>query len=761
MPIENCRCGLPPYCLEVKTPGENRGRWYWKCSTGTCRFFKWDNSAMPFIRHPTEAYAAANTLGSLARRPASIPYYYRTPSKEITLTRTTVKVVFSLVSANRITIRAQQNLTIDPLISKIHGVEWDEDRQLWTIPTSMRIYNDAMRALPTDLPNIHLDIEPIPKSLIDLLYPPKPVDDPDVISEVELKWTEFVESPMRPRLNRFQQEGVRLGIERKGRIFMGNENGIGMKEQALALADVYKNEGPVLLTCPGILCSTWKEEIQNFLDLEDEEVCILDNVMSGLFRENHVTTKRKKAAPRKPAKDKEAASLRVRLPYTKRMKMTMENPDYVSSDDESSEEGEQENGPEVADRDEDEVIIRKPIKFYVASHKKISNNRTKIADQRFNVMICDAGHYLKSKDQNLPKNLCSLLKKIPRAIVLSDTAIYSLPIDLYTLIDTIDKDLHKDLELYTQRYCNPKSTVFGWTVNGRSNVEEFNFFMNKKIWYCPRSIEMKSEYSDTIRDKIVVTIKPQDKKEFQTHFMALQSNEHDFDTYLKLTNDAKKDAIMEYIEYVIFTYKRPKIAIAYIDDSTMLAIQETMMKKKIKSVHLKNLQDLEDNVEKYNVSRTEQYVFVDMKLEDINICLSTVDIVVMIDLPKTREKLQDVEAHFEYSNRMTPLTIKYLIAPETMDTYLWPAIMPDDAAVIKAFNNALDDEESILPNEGLSNNDPISLDDEDSAPPADHDLPIDAASPTDSVIICAAYSPYNSSDDEDNLPDEPEPTNVL
>ncbi|KAK4510450.1 uncharacterized protein ATC70_004880 [Mucor velutinosus] len=690
MPRENCRCGLPPSCLEVKAPGENRGRWYWKCSTGTCRYFKWDNSAMPFIRHPTEAYAAANTLGSLSRRPASIPYYYRTPSKEITLTRTTVKVVFSLVSADCITIKAQKNLTIDPLIKKINGVQWDEHRQLWTIPTSMRIYNDAMRSLPTDLPNIHLDIEPIPKSLIELLHPDEAADDPDIINEPELKWTEFVESPMRSRLNTFQREAVRLGVERRGRILMGNEHGVGMKEQALALANVYENEGPVLLTCPGILCSTWKEEIQNFLDLEDDEVCILDNVLNGLFRENPLVMKRKRVTP---TPTKKRSTTRVRQPYQKRMKMRMENPDYEnsSSDDEQEAEG-------VGNSDVYEILNRKPVKYYIASHKKVSNNKTKIADQRFKVMICDAGHYLKSKDQNLPKNLCALLKRTPRAIILSDTAIFSLPIDLYMLIDSIDEKLHKDVEAYTQRYCNPKSTVFGWTVNGRSNVEEFNFFMNRKIWYCPRAVDMKSEYRDAIRDKIVATIKPQAKREFHVHFLALQSGEHEFDDYvkehnlLKLTNDAKKDAIYDFMEYVFFTYKRPKIAIAYFDDTTLLHIKESMAKKKMKYVEFNNIQDLSDNVDRYNASRTEQFVFVNMKLDDLNICLSAVDIVVMIDLPTTREKLQDVESYFQFADRKTPLIIKYLIAPETLDTYLWPAIMPEDQTALQYNMYATDDD---------------------------------------------------------------------
>lgn len=67
----------------------------------------------------------------------------------------------------------------------------------------------------------------------------------------------------------------------------------------------------------------------------------------------------------------------------------------------------------------------------------------------------------------------------------------------------------------------------------------------------------------------------------------------------------------------------------------------------MKYVELNNLQNLNDNVGRYNTSSTEQFVFVDMKLDDINICLSAVDIVVIFDLPKTREKLQDVESYFQ------------------------------------------------------------------------------------------------------------------
>lgn len=67
----------------------------------------------------------------------------------------------------------------------------------------------------------------------------------------------------------------------------------------------------------------------------------------------------------------------------------------------------------------------------------------------------------------------------------------------------------------------------------------------------------------------------------------------------------------------------------------------------MKYVELSNFQSLDENVGRYNASYTEQFVLVDMKLDDLNICLSAVDVVVMIDLPKIRDKLLDVESYFQ------------------------------------------------------------------------------------------------------------------
>ena len=100
---------------------------------------------------------------------------------------------------------------------------------------------------------------------------------------------------MYQQLNEFQREGVRLGIERRGRILYGNGNGLGIAKQALALASAYRREWPVLLTCPGVLCDTWNKLVQTFFDLEPSEICMLDDEPAVLFqRKNEVSHHKRK-----------------------------------------------------------------------------------------------------------------------------------------------------------------------------------------------------------------------------------------------------------------------------------------------------------------------------------------------------------------------------------------------------------------------------------------------------------------------------------
>eukprot|EP00928_Gymnodinium_smaydae_P078931 TRINITY_DN62983_c0_g1_i1.p1 TRINITY_DN62983_c0_g1~~TRINITY_DN62983_c0_g1_i1.p1 ORF type:complete len:776 (-),score=190.93 TRINITY_DN62983_c0_g1_i1:157-2427(-) len=75
----------------------------------------------------------------------------------------------------------------------------------------------------------------------------------------------------------YQLEGVRFGVERDGRCFIGDEMGLGKSVQALALAAQYLEDWPLLVICPSSLRWVWREQVLQWLPdlVEPEEVQII------------------------------------------------------------------------------------------------------------------------------------------------------------------------------------------------------------------------------------------------------------------------------------------------------------------------------------------------------------------------------------------------------------------------------------------------------------------------------------------------------
>ena len=73
----------------------------------------------------------------------------------------------------------------------------------------------------------------------------------------------------------FQKDGVKFGIERKGRILLADEMGVGKTVQAIGIALMYKEEWPVLIICPSSLKFVWRDEILKWIpDINDDKINI-------------------------------------------------------------------------------------------------------------------------------------------------------------------------------------------------------------------------------------------------------------------------------------------------------------------------------------------------------------------------------------------------------------------------------------------------------------------------------------------------------
>lgn len=93
----------------------------------------------------------------------------------------------------------------------------------------------------------------------------------------------------------FQREGVCFALNRNGRVILADDMGLGKTIQALAIANYYKLEWPLLVIAPASLLDNWYESVNKFLDVEccvvrkkedfGERVCIISYDMASKHSE--------------------------------------------------------------------------------------------------------------------------------------------------------------------------------------------------------------------------------------------------------------------------------------------------------------------------------------------------------------------------------------------------------------------------------------------------------------------------------------------
>ena len=141
---------------------------------------------------------------------------------------------------------------------------------------------------------------------------------------------------------------------------------------------------------------------------------------------------------------------------------------------------------EILKKDEVQVIrnskndFKQDKKYYIISYDLSVRMVSKIIDQKFNYIIADEAHYLKSRTAKRTKSLTPILQRAKRVVLLTGTPILAKPMEIYPLLHILRPDKFKGFKEFGTRYCDPKLLPFGlvdWS--GSSNSRELNSILNK------------------------------------------------------------------------------------------------------------------------------------------------------------------------------------------------------------------------------------------------------------------------------------------
>ena len=141
---------------------------------------------------------------------------------------------------------------------------------------------------------------------------------------------------------------------------------------------------------------------------------------------------------------------------------------------------------EIINKNEIQVIkqskneFKEKIKYYIISYDLSVRMIEKIIEKKFQYIIADEAHYLKSRTAKRTMCLTPILQRAKRVVLLTGTPILAKPMEIFPLLHILRPDKYKGFKEFGMRYCDPKILRLGlvdWS--GSSNSRELNSILNK------------------------------------------------------------------------------------------------------------------------------------------------------------------------------------------------------------------------------------------------------------------------------------------
>lgn len=129
----------------------------------------------------------------------------------------------------------------------------DPNTKVWSF--NINEYDLVQQGVGSLKPNVVIGA--LPTFVLNLLKTAPTVIDTMCLSAIE--------PTLANALLSFQRDGVCFGIHKKGRCMIADDMGLGKTYQALAIADFYKDDWPLLVCTTAATRDTWATQIRNLL----------------------------------------------------------------------------------------------------------------------------------------------------------------------------------------------------------------------------------------------------------------------------------------------------------------------------------------------------------------------------------------------------------------------------------------------------------------------------------------------------------------
>lgn len=144
-----------------------------------------------------------------------------------------------------------------------------------------------------------------------------------------------------------------------------------------------------------------------------------------------------------------------------------------------------------------------------------------LSRRRFDVVVVDESHYLKSRTAARSKILVPLIQRARRAVLLTGTPALGRPEELFMQIDALYPKRFGSWSDYAKKYCNAHFRYFGrqrqWDSRGASNLDELHQQLSQ-IMIRRLKAEVLTQLPPKVRQRIPFDLPKDSTKEASASF---------------------------------------------------------------------------------------------------------------------------------------------------------------------------------------------------------------------------------------------------
>lgn len=314
----------------------------------------------------------------------------------------------------------------------------------------------------------------------------------------------------------------------------------------------------------------------------------------------------------------------------------------------------------------------------------------------FKMIICDESHYVKSRKTKRTKALTPLVRSAQKVLLMTGTPALNRPIELFSQLLMLRPIYIKNYSSYAKRYCNGKSTPFGYDDRGSSNGHELNWVLNRGFMVRRLKRDVLTQLPSKTRHTVWLEITQRDLVDVNADFkiwrdlnntiykepsgseeqrLLMFERKKIISQLFRKTAVAKCKAITNWVmgalsegrSFIFFAYHR--VVLDAVEKAVSNADIPFMRIDGSTPAHIRQA-----NVENFQNDSSIRIAILSLMAAGTGVTLTRVSECVFGELywvPGVMIQAEDRVHRISQENRVD---IKYLLGTETIDTYVHPSL---------------------------------------------------------------------------------------